>query len=733
MNRRSLPPIILFMLAALSAWAQYYRPQSPLEIKKDKLKKDAVVQTIQNRRVLFTPIEIDELRLQISKNNNAVDNEISMIKSRMSNLFMDKQELLQLKDIRKIREVIEEKKTNRREIEAQVQNDLSGINYKGLFIVVLKSIDPWSSKQDLSDQSEKALAPRAIEDLNGIFISSMTSVEQSRLMNDKIQTVISGEMSIEKQYISRTIDNRGKFLYLAKINVAPLKKSIKAAPGAAAASENTLIVNAMTAKDYGTRLQNFGVSQDEIRKIDVEVQSAQEPIQLANATASRRQMDILRNGNANLNKIDDEIRSLENSLANRSGILRGIIEDKTDVTFDPENSDQSIDAALKFQDSRLEELRSQMIHAREQELIPRYSVSVTAEGTPADDIARTALDIAGQIEQSYSRIEQFVEETTIQNFMLTEEKKSSQEVVYRKIDTVWLYPVAGDQDNFYLTVVAKFKTTSEGSTGPVKTTREPEEKKLDMILVKGGLFRMGDDDIGTDHNPFHPVQVNDFYISKFEVTCPQFCEFANAVRDQLRVIDGENTVGPSNESWFQIDNPPAYLRESVKIMLKDGQFITKKGYENHPIDFVSWYGAKAYSEWIGGRLPTEAEWEYAARGGKESKNYLYSGGDDIHSVAWYCENTDDNGNVVGSRQPNELGIFDMSGNVAEWCDDWFSETYYPESPLDNPTGSLDGTSKIARGGHRWTIDWDCRTATRGYTEPVTWGAYGIRVVKNIDQ
>lgn len=716
--------ILMFLLFSIKAFAQYYTPQSPLSVSKSNLNKTSIVQTLSSQRVLFSPIDIDELKLAIRKSNNKVDNEISVIRSNMSNLFMDKQELLQLKDIKKINEVIAEKKKNRKEIEDQIKSDLSNINYKGLFIVVMKEIDPWASKQKLADQSEGALAPRAIEDLNGVFISSMTQVENFMLVSDMIKSIISGEMSIEKQYISRTIDNRTKFLYLVKVNVAPLKKSLKTARTAAEASEKNLILNAMTEQDYSAKLQQFGVSDSEVNKIDFEVQSSRESICLTNSTASRREMDIIRNGNANITKIDEDIKTLKNSLTNRSGILKKIIEEKTNVKYDPGKPDKSINSALAYLDGELNNLKNQLISVKEKELIARYSVSVTTEGTPAEDIAKTAVDISGQIEQSYSKIEQFMEETSVENYRVTDFKQAQQKDVYRKLETVWLYPVAGDQDNFLLTIVAKFRITDKTvkskpvTKKPVSTEPAREINYDEMVHVQGGEFIMGTDDEwhDSDEQPAHKVKVNSFYIGKYEVTNAQFYRFLNEMRGK---IQNEKISTASHQLEFV-----------------NGKLRPKKGLSNHPMIFVNWYGAKAYAEWAGGRLPTEAEWEYAAQGGLFSKGFKYSGSNNAEEVGWTVLNSSERTNPVGLKKSNELGLYDMTGNVNEWCFDWYGRYYYKKSPYNNPKGPSDGTERVCRtGGHHYfsvightDID-NIHNRTQLKPEK-NWSHVGFRIVKD---
>lgn len=214
-----------------------------------------------------------------------------------------------------------------------------------------------------------------------------------------------------------------------------------------------------------------------------------------------------------------------------------------------------------------------------------------------------------------------------------------------------------------------------------------------MVFVKGGTFQMGNNNGLKDEKPMHRVTVGDFYIGRYEVT-----------QKQWKDIMGTNPSG-------------------------------LKG-DNLPVGQVSWNDIQEFLEKLNQktgknyRLPTEAEWEYAARGGNKSKGYRYSGSFDIGSVAWYKKNSNRKIYPVGQKQSNELGIYDMSGNVAEWCSDWYDSNYYSSSPENNPKGPEDGKYRICRGGASDGIkDGNCRISSRSRMSPdYRWYNKGFRIV-----
>ncbi len=200
-----------------------------------------------------------------------------------------------------------------------------------------------------------------------------------------------------------------------------------------------------------------------------------------------------------------------------------------------------------------------------------------------------------------------------------------------------------------------------------------------MIAVEGGTFQMGspesDAEADDDEKPQHEVTLSNYYIGETEVTQELW-----------------ETVMGSNPSEFK----------GPKL----------------PVENVSWDDCQTFIGKLNAqtgktfRLPTEAEWEYAARGGKKSKGYTYSGSNTIGNVAWYDGNSGETTHEVGKKRANELGIYDMSGNVWEWCQDWYGETYYEKSPSTDPLGPDSGSSRVNRGGCWWRGARFCRVAYR---------------------
>jgi len=257
----------------------------------------------------------------------------------------------------------------------------------------------------------------------------------------------------------------------------------------------------------------------------------------------------------------------------------------------------------------------------------------------------------------------------------------------------------------------------------------PAPDSVEMVFILGGTFQMGTDDDGlSNEKPVHTVTVNNFYLGKFEVTVGQFSQFISETGYKTDAEKHGGTLIPYTNKWE---------KQSGVTWRCDADLKTRPQSEyNHPVIHVSWNDATEYCKWLSRktrhcyRLPTEAEWEYAAGNGSKHTKWSWGNGfpngknggnvadeslkrkySDYEILSGY-----DDGYAltapIGSYNPNELGLYDMTGNIMEWCSDWFGEIYYESSPSDNPKGPLTGKFHVFRGGCWWWTLINCRTTTR---------------------
>ena len=288
--------------------------------------------------------------------------------------------------------------------------------------------------------------------------------------------------------------------------------------------------------------------------------------------------------------------------------------------------------------------------------------------------------------------------------------------------------------------------TATTTTVPTTTTTVPirSSSGISLVHVEGGSFNMGSETGEADQKPLHRAALSAFFMSACEITVGQYRYFiqdskykpsTGAAGGMVWDEAGKKWDTKKDASW---ENP--YLPTGAK-QADDG-----------PVVMVNWYDAAEYCIWLsrkegfqnvysikgatvtadftrnGYRLPTETEWEYAARGGRRSKEYLYAGSDNILLSGWHFAISGNSTHPVGRKSPNELGLYDMSGNVQEWCWDWYGE--YTGSTQVDPLGSASGKERICRGGSWINTPSRCVTTFRLMTDPgIRCFNIGFRIVR----
>jgi len=247
----------------------------------------------------------------------------------------------------------------------------------------------------------------------------------------------------------------------------------------------------------------------------------------------------------------------------------------------------------------------------------------------------------------------------------------------------------------------------------------PKQTPKNMALVPGGFFIMGSNDHGEDEAPEHKVYLDSYFIDRYEVSASDFAAFLNEV---------------NNVRGYYLDN-------KYGTLFYDGRFKPRKGFENHPINNVKWQGAYEYCRWKGKHLPTEAEWEKAARG-KDGKIYPWGNKLPTNNLARYRQvwTKEIKHHVmvpvdIFTEGTSPYGIHHMAGNVKEWVDDWFDREYY-DDPANhiNPKGQIGGEYKILRGGSWRDLKGFIYSSFRNNSYPDSrLDDYGFRCVKSIEK
>ncbi len=233
----------------------------------------------------------------------------------------------------------------------------------------------------------------------------------------------------------------------------------------------------------------------------------------------------------------------------------------------------------------------------------------------------------------------------------------------------------------------------------------PHDLLPELIPIEGGTFEMGSNEHEREQ-PIHKVQVSSFHLGKYPVTNAQYGHFLNAYG--------------SSEVQAGVNEGQAMIYEYKWGVQRSGsEWQVAEGFEKHPVVYVTWYGAATYCQWLSEqtgeryRLPSESEWEYGAKGGRNKNNFRYSGSNHLDEVGWYMENSHGQTKPVGLKYSNALGLYDMSGNVWEWCADPWHGNY--DGALTDGSAWVEGGNsryRVVRGGSWLDFDYSCRVSYR---------------------
>ncbi len=753
-------------LLAQPSFSQDFLDVTPLSLQADGLTKAKVITVLDQSYKDFSAVQMRELADKVKQYNATIDLQIQQTIESRQGLVDIRQRLLQQRDNVKLQQQLQEANSSYGEIIEDIKKNLETVAYKGFYICVFKNISPLSNPDDLIDRAKATITPIASEDVLGILIQSVTDWYRSEDASEEfyryVRQEIKGKLEVEHKYKHHIDPAQKVFWYACKVVVTPLKDKSQVKTQQVAvkdADPNVVVVNVLKESDVAGALRQSAIPQSIVSDIQATVDANRMAVVSENGSIKSRENGILTSGQQKLNEQQEKIELIKRRIDQAHTSIRRLVENNTTVKYNPNNMAGSIDAANKVLLAKIKELIDQELYLREKKLQVEWDRSIATPGDPKEAISNNVMELKNQFETNYGKIEQFVEITELENDDLT--VSQGRTVTYkRKVERMWIF-LEPQSNGFKLHVAARFRiagdanittgqtavagttTTSSGSTFSNFTERVAGVA-IDMVAVKGGTYTMGctseqGSDCWDDEKPAHRVTVSDFYMGKYEVTNRQYCAFLNAKGNQIE----------GGVEWINLGGE--WDDEKCRIYRSGSSYSVESGYDNHPVIYVSWYGARAYCQWLSAqtgktyRLPTEAEWEYAARSGGKSYKYAWGNGTPTKSNGgniadetakrrysdWTIWSGYTDGYVytapVGQFGVNDLGLADMTGNVWEWCSDWYGS--YSSQAQTNPQGPSNGSNRVLRGGS-WSSDArGCRVSRRYGSAPGNRGSdFGFRVV-----
>jgi len=639
---------------------------------------------------------VDKAQLSFTRAKNMRDDLAAQIQS----LSTDSDDTLQ--QIKTIRTTIEnidnslirwnqDMKTHQKSFEAWLSTEKQGSALVAVtYTVNLK--DTQNALDNLADRTSVSLMAERKETYMQSFAKALDNV----LSEDVIRSMTDGAFvggSEKDLIIVLAKDTRGvTYLRLKRYDFYPFQKPKSGqlqTPGDSSALP-AVAVNSLKDLDVFLKKANYSLSSKDLNEVNGLIRDTGKD----NIQAEER--------------LNEQIRSFREKNANLQKKI-------ADCRYDRE----TWAVALKKQESRYEPMRQELdkirvkleaaersfkeaqyaLHEKmrlQETIIPiRGAAFLKSSQTPVEAAAEAIADKLAEVKNDAET--QYFRYTREAVHVPTTDKKAEQTETDSRIIGAKLLSFVSEGDIVRIKVAFRVRIALREETPPERIEALTDSiKNIEFVLIKGDCFQMGDTfgDGQADEKPVHTVCVDDFYIGKYEVTQGQW-----------------QSVMGNNPSFF------------------------KNCGEKCPVEQVSWNDIQEFITKLNTktgkkyRLLTEAEWEYAARSGGKKEKYAGTSSDvELGKYAWYTANYAGSIHPSGQKQPNSLGLYDMTGNAWEWCQDWYGEKYYSQSPRKNPTGPPSGTRRVLRGG-AWLFEpAGIRAATRyGLTPESRGDLYGFRL------
>lgn len=468
-TREPTPPNYSNELSSNESLKEICRIDNNLQFLPNELEEDTVARRIEDRGVFFSVQDIPRIRERVNNCQNYIDNQITQIKTKVSTLVSFKQSLLQNADIHQIAKQIAQNINNKERIREELRLNLAEVSLRGLFLVVLKYKSHLESKTDLSKIAKRMMTKRAVRDLNGVFLNSFASVQKGALVKEYIESRISGQMTVQKNCISKTNPLKRIYVHLSIVSVSPLKAGIKQnLPYDAKGYEH--VVFHLGEDNFKKGLKDFGVPTDQIDMVEKKLQTFLPIVIKENEREERREQYVIKDTLRKLNNIDLKIAELHQDIKKKRALLKTAFRDIDFTCQKIDTPEACISEAIARIDQRIESNKKRLMAIKGNELILMES-RVLAESDPARDIAKQALGLVNQVLPTYSTVEKLLERTEVEDGVLSDYQMERDVSIVRKLDRFWIYIIPRMEDSFGLMLVVKFKIKDQKESQPLKVAK----------------------------------------------------------------------------------------------------------------------------------------------------------------------------------------------------------------------------------------------------------------------
>lgn len=420
-----------------------------------------------NQDISYKDVEIQELRLEIWDHNAEVDIQQQKLIDKKNILTDKRQEIVQLENISQIIDRVDAKHKSIAKIRKDIEENLTGLGYKGIYVFACKMESSWTSKKDLRNMALKYITPLAVENTNGSFISSITELKKKEGGDDEfyqyIQDIIQGTCNVEADIIDNPNRKDGYYIFMSKINTLPLQKQDVSTQVSTeyGLPEQSIVFDAIKDKNGINALKDIGIPKEEVKKIKREIKTWKELIEKENERIRSIEHDFIIAGNKKIDAIYKEINELNLEFEQKSEKLKSILEQYTSTEYNVTQIDVSIYNAKIDIDNQIKNYERQILKIEENRLFADYQIMVTTSGDYFSVVAKETIDALEALTETYSRVENYVRIAELENDYYTKNIGNNQEY-QRYFDKIWIFPEPGEGDYFRITIVVKYTLDEPG-------------------------------------------------------------------------------------------------------------------------------------------------------------------------------------------------------------------------------------------------------------------------------